>query len=449
MRKNDATEPLFLHFGIPKSELGAEFQKVSDELDRLDNLPHILELILEDLCDGRSSDMGNRGMKPEMVLRAAVLRQFQNWTYRELEFHLSDSPTFRSFCRLPIAWSPSRACLQRNIGAIKDTTWKALRREILRSAKKAGLETGERVRIDSTAVKSPIKHPTDSGLLYDAVKALTRILGEFPVGSSVKFTNHTRRAKKRARQIALLTGKKGAKAKRLVHYKDLLKVARMARGYAVAALANQAACAQAPHLEGLLRGMLELTDKIISQTYRRVVLEEMVPAKDKVVSIYETHTDIIEKGGRETVFGHKVFLTGGRSSMILDCVVEQGNPNDSTRVQSMLERVKDIMGAYPEKASFDAGFTTKDNVDWAEEHEEIKDVSFGAKGKIPVHKAVRSSWMYKNLARFRAGIEGCISMLKRTFGMGASTWKGWEHFKQYVQLAVVSHNLLALSRLRS
>ena len=123
-----------------------------------------------------------------------------------------------------------------------------------------------------------------------------------------------------------------------------------------------------------------------------------------------------------------------------------GNPADQSQLQPLLQRQFDLYGRWPRQASFDGGFATRANLQWAKE-QGIQDVAFAKKGRLKVHQMVRSSWVYRQLRRFRAGIEGCISMLKRVFGVKRCSWKGWHHFQQYVQLSVTSFNLLVLARL--
>ena len=186
--------------------------------------------------------------------------------------------------------------------------------------------------------------------------------------------------------------------------------------------------------------------RIIDQTERRVLNGESVPAQEKVLSVFEEHTDIIKKKRRETVFGHKLYLTGGVSGLILDFEVVRGNPNDAAQFQPWIQRQYDLYGRWPRQASFDGCFASKANLQWAKD-QGIRDVAFAKKRGLEVSKMVRSSWVYRQLRRFRAGIEGCISMLKRVFGLRRCTWKGWAHFQQYVGLSITSFNLLVLARL--
>ena len=259
----------------------------------------------------------------------------------------------------------------------------------------------------------------------------------------VVYSDHGRRAKRRVTNIR---NSRGHNRRR--YYRDLIQVARQTHGYGVRAL-QQPGCTSSPaeRIRAKLRRHLALMGRVIDQSRRRVLQGEKVPAADKVVSIFEEHSDIIKTKGRETLFGHKVFLTCAKSSLMLDCVVSRGNPADASEMKTMLTRHREHYGRYPRQASFDGGFASRENLKWAKE-QGIQDVAFAKKSGLKVCDMVRSSWVYRQLRRFRAGIEGCISMLKRVFGADRCTWKGWEHFQQYVHLSVLSYNLLVLARLR-
>jgi len=199
-------------------------------------------------------------------------------------------------------------------------------------------------------------------------------------------------------------------------------------------------------LEKLERALI-IFRRVIDQTERRVIRGEKVPACEKVVSFFEVHTDIIEKGGRQTCYGHKVFLTGGRSGLILDCRVARGNPRDSSLFSELIGRQEGLYGRVPRQVAADGGFASVDNLKWAK-GEGIKDVMFSKRRGLSVLDMVKSHGVYRRLRNFRAGIEASISWLKRTFGLTRCTWKGWRSFQQYVLSAVVSYNLHVLARLK-
>ena len=165
----------------------------------------------------------------------------------------------------------------------------------------------------------------------------------------------------------------------------------------------------------------------------------------KVVSIFEEHTDIIVKDNRDTYYGHKICMTGGPSNLILDCQILEGNPADTQLVEQMLDRQQQIYDRYPLKVALDGGFASKENLLKAKERN-IKDVCFAKKRGLEKTDMCRSEYVYNKLRRFRAGIESGISWLKRSFGLTRCTWKGFESFKCYVLSSVVAANLLTMAR---
>lgn len=193
--------------------------------------------------------------------------------------------------------------------------------------------------------------------------------------------------------------------------------------------------------------MLALTAGVVDQTRRRVLDGEAVPASEKIVSLFEPHTDIVVKSGRGAEYGHKVNLSTGRSGLVLDAVVEDGNPADSSRAVPMLERVAERYGAAPAKAAFDGGYASKENLEAAKALG-VEHAVFHKKRGVKREDMTPSAWQYGLLKRFRAGAEACISYLKRCFGLARCLWRGLPRFKAHAQSAVFAHNLLRFARLR-
>ena len=194
-----------------------------------------------------------------------------------------------------------------------------------------------------------------------------------------------------------------------------------------------------------LNHYLPLARQVVCQSRRRIIAGESVPAQEKIVSIFEPHTDIIRKDRRDTYYGHKICVTGGSSNLILDCVILEGNPADSELTEMMLDRQDAIYGRYPLKAAFDGGFTSHANLQQAKANG-IKDVCFSKGRGLAEEDMCRSKRVYKGLRKFRAGIESGISWLKRSLGLTRCIWKGFESFKSYVWASIVSANLLTLAR---
>jgi IS5 family transposase len=190
-----------------------------------------------------------------------------------------------------------------------------------------------------------------------------------------------------------------------------------------------------------------LIERVISQTERRVFDGEAVPASEKVVSLFEPHTDIIVKGSRKVQYGHKLNLVSGRSGLILDVVIERGNPADSQRFVPMLERHAKRYGCMPRQAAADGGYASTENLRVAKD-KGVEDVAFHKKRGLAIEDMVKSQWVYRRLRNFRAGIEAGISCLKRAYGLARCTWKGLAHFHAYVWSSVVAYNLSVFARHR-
>jgi IS5 family transposase len=412
----------------------------------LDEEADMVRLIEQDLVQGiKNPHTGARGMSGDQVLRVLVVKQMNGFSYEELHFHLLDSASYRTFCRFgALEEVPAKSTLAENVKKVRAETLEALNRLLLKRASREKVEHGRKVRIDSTVTETNIHEPSDSTLLWDAVRVLTELLERAKVVAGFAgWTDHTKRAKRR--MLGVQRAK--SKEKRKPLYRDLLKVSRKVLGYTVAARGALADSSEEKwrRLAYELNRYRLLLERVIDQTERRVLKGETVSAGEKVVSIHEPHTDIIVKDGRETLYGHKIYLTGGASGLVLDCVITEGNPADSTLSTRMIERQKEIYGQPPRQAALDGGFASKDNLREAKELG-VKDVCFSKKRGLKVPDMVKSTWVYRKLRDFRAGIEGVISFLKRAFGLDRCTWRGELSFRSYVWSGVLAANLLTLAR---
>lgn len=420
----------------------AELTAMSEALDHSSDA---LGLVERDLLRDSDGTLGRPGMTAEQVVRALVVKQLNGFSYEELAFHLADSTCYRRFCRIGgLEKPPCRSTLQENIKRLSAETLEAINRQLLGWAKTISVEKGDVVRGDCTTVASPIHPPTDSWLLWDTERVLVRELQRCRE-YGVQFSNHTRRAKRRWRAI----GNARNREERVPLYRDLLRMTEETLEDASRAVWRLAAIPdpEAQRSRLILQRHIRLGRRVVNQTRRRVFEGEAVPSREKIVSIFEPHTDIIVSGRPEVGYGHKVCLTTGNSSMVLDCMVLEGNPADSTLATDMISRHRDIFGSAPLAVTFDGGFASQANV-MDLKAMGIPAVVFSKRCGIAIHDMVAESWIYKRLRDFRAGIEGCISFLKRCFGLRRSTWRGFASFKAYVWSSVLSANLLILARHR-
>jgi IS5 family transposase len=426
-------------------EIGRELEAISRWLDEQ---RWVLSLVIADLRRHGIQETGRRGLPAEAALRCALLKQYRQLSYEELAFHLEDSASFRAFARLPLAWTPKKSVLHKTISAISAASWEAINRTVVSRARQAKLEDGATVRIDSTVTKALMHAPTDSSLLWDAVRVMVRLLkraSDLPGAPAIVWRNHRRLAKKRAVAIQYSRGPE-QKAKL---YRELIAATRATMTALRNAAQRLATCLaiEAELWRGEVGHYLPLIERIIAQAERRILNGEAVPAGEKLVSLFETHTDIIVKGGRDVHYGHKLNLSTGRSGLILDVVVEAGNPADAERFLPMIERHIALHGAPPRQAASDGGYASLDNLSRAKALG-VHDVAFHKKRGLSIEGMVQSRWVYRKLRNFRAGIEANVSCLKRAFGLARCTWRGLAHFKAYVWSSVVAYNLTLLARLK-
>ena len=447
MRKK-RTSQVSIFDGFSQHEIGRELAGMSGWLDEHEE---VLGWVANDLKREGVKATGREGMTVESVLRCGLLKQYRELTYEELAFYLLDSSTFEAFARLGRGRSAKKSTLQRNISAVRWETWERINGCVKDSARSERIEGGSKIRIDSTVTDTDIHEPTDSSLLCDAVRVMVRMLKcatQLPGGEGLKWHNHNRVARKRMRKIFHSRGME----KKKPLYRDLVEVTDATLGYVkeaewrlgesgVGGLECEAWLSQVRHYKPLI-------EQVIEQTQRRVFGGETVPAREKLVSLFEEHTDIIVKGSRETQYGHKLNLSSGRSGLILDVVVEQSNPSDTERYLPMLERHIECYGRAPRQVAVDGGYASRANLKAAKELG-VEDAAFHKKCGMTVLEMVKSHWVYRRLRNFRAGIEAGISCLKRAYGLSRCRWKGLSHFKAYVWSSVVAYNLALFARLRA
>jgi len=441
------SNPQLFLFDTPSNNL------VAKELEQitmiLDDTPELIEIIYHDLTRSARHDTGREGMNAEQVLRCCIPKQYRQLTYEELAFHLEDSTAFRRFSRLRMGQYPSRSILHENIKHVTEDAWEAIHRALIDYATDQKIETGKKIRVDSTGDQN--RHSSSSRLNT----ACRRCSGYYPLAASRKGAfNCPLVLFQRPQPCGGKTGIDHSQRKGGRHAKGLIPcfahLCPVSRGVCRAGGRREQVFSRgframnaAEKLERAI-GILRL---VIDQTDRRVFKGEKVPASEKVVSFCEDHTDIIVKDRRDTQYSHKVFLSGGVSTMILDCMIERGNPADSDRYRPMLDRRADCFGRMYRQVAADGGSASRDNLSYAKGNQ-VKDAVFAKKRGLTVMKMAKSAWAYKMLHNFRAGMEAGISTLKRALGLDRCTWSGWEGFRRYVWSSIVSYNLLVMARIK-
>jgi IS5 family transposase len=411
----------------------------------LNENPRLYEIVAPDIMDVNKSSTVGRQDSPtvEQVVRAALYKEMKKLEYRELEYAQEDSRLCGAFIRLAGRSPFSFEVFHKYISRIRGESLKALMIEINRiMMEEEGIEDGKSLRTDSTVVETDIHYPTNNALIWDCIKTSHRLLKKLEeTGKIKKVRNYRKQGKKN--EFKINNTKK--KEKRGELFEKQLKLFRMS--------INQVKKVVGEIIVGVdvgvfaiveeLKGLMPKMERVYEISYRHELLGESVPNNEKIFSIYEDHTDIIVKGAREAAFGHKVNLATGRSNLILDCEIVDGNPRDSTLYEGVLDRVCNGYGIRPRDMVTDGGYASLRNQEKAKEYG-IANIVFN---KIvgSLKNVVSSVQMETRLKKWRSGMEAVISNLKRGFDLFRCEWKGREHFDAKVLWSVIAYNIRVMT----
>lgn len=440
---------------------GVALEPVLQWLGRfLDQHAELLDAVHRDLVRGlKSPKTGRVGLSAEQVLRSVLLQRIKDWDYRELRERIADGYTLRCFTGFGSAPVPKHQAFHRSFCRLQPQTLRRLNEAVVAVAVELGIEDARWLRADTTVVETNIHFPTDSALLWDSVRVLTRLATELleqlpKLGAP--FANRTRCARRRMQELQRMTPTQRHAQQKPV-YKALLTVSEQvianARGVAKAAAgaAKQLDAHSALRVEALCEQIEQyagLGCRVIDQARRRVVNGEKLAADEKVYSIFEPHTDLIKRGkaNKPMEFGHKVFLAETRRGLVTDYWIIAGNPNDDVHVKSCVDRHRHRFGTVPDLYAVDRGFYSPTNVELVTAAG-VKTESIPQRGgtKSPERAAHEKSRRFKQAQKFRAGIEGRISVLFRGRGMKRCPWRGLQRFEVFVAGAVLANNLLVIA----
>ena len=426
--------------------LGQQLRAVSDLLD---SNPSLLQLVARDFPRDKVAQTGANGLSIESIFRCLLLKQMLQVSYEKLAFHLSDSITYRTFARLTLEQIPSRAGLHGAIRQIKSQTLKQISTLHVSNLISSGTINVDKLRIDSTVTASNIAPPSDSQLLADSIRVLSRLMAQSReiTGVKIRFSDQRKKSKSLEYQIF---NEKFQKKEAL--YPKLLRCAFVAlkqsqRAIDLVSLEGISQSANEYWLNKMTH-YLELFKAVIDQTQRRIYNDEEVPSTEKIVSIFEPHTDIIVKGEREVLYGHKVNLATQQDGFITYLNIESGNPSDATLYQCVLEACESDYRQTPKTAVADGCYASADNVT-ASKALGIRQNVFTKTRDLTLTQMGVKRKTFDALKCFRAGVEGNISELKRAFGAGKSTWKGLEGFNAFVWASTLCYNLIRTVRFSS
>jgi len=398
----------------------------------------------------------------ETVLRMVIVQVLEGETQRGLVIRIDDSGFLRRFVGIHNGPMMNFTTYCKLKNAISPTTWEDVNRTLTKSAVAAERISGERLRLDTTAVETNIHYPSDSSLLWDVYRVLARLarrardIAPAIVGDR---RLQDRTAKRHMTWISRKAGKQSESRALKERYEALFGLVEglLAWSGDIADRLRQelkrngfddetAWIAEAIALD--LEHYLPLGRRVLDQAKRRILRGEVVPANEKLYSIFEEHTELLKRGkaGKPIEFGHMVLFQQVEKKYITDYGVFARRPNEHTLVDPALRVHRDLFGKVPTELSADKGFY--ESVAKNERlGEKIDVVAIGKKGRRTEEQVRHErSPAFRAGQRFRAGIEGSISFLKRALRLARCFNRGWEHFAATVGATVFGHNLLVLAR---
>ncbi len=428
-------------------------QKYHNISDLLDNNPELIRLAHQDWLQLLSSSKKGRKatFTSENLVRALIVKCIEQESYRDAVIRIEDSEFLRHFVRLGHNTVMGYTLLSHAFSLLSIKTVAAMNQVLNAYAVAEEKITPEKQRLDSTVYETNIHYPTDSSLLWDSFRTLSRLLSTLRNELSfleIKHRFHDKKIKKLYTYIARNASSKSKATQRKVkrYYRTLIdRVQRLHRiGKTILArIYRRGYDCQ------LLAHYLPLVEQVIDQADKRVFQGIPLAANEKLYSLFEEHTQLIIRGkaGKFVEFGHKILLSQTGEKYIHHYEVLGQHCEDKDLLDPAVEAYKNLFGQYPDLLATDKGFyENMKQIDRLEK--DIATVSIAKKGKRNEQEYVREhTESFKAGQRFRAGSEGSISVLKRAFSLKCCFYKGFKNYAASVGLAVLCHNLVLLTRL--
>src|SRR4051794_20888999 len=415
-------------------QLGLRFEPQLEQLDRLLDDDEIVEAVRSDMArrSPRSRSRGRPSTPVEVVLRMLVVMRLYSRSYEQAEYFVNDSLVLRQFCRVHLEKVPDDTTLIRWANAIGPETIERINDRVVQLARSLKVTRGRKLRVDTTAVETNIHYPTDSGLVGDGVRVVSRLLrraraalGEAASGLKEAFRSRVRAVRRLSQQLHRIARRKGDEGKEALKaaYGRLVAIGKRAGAQGrrvLEALRGHSDAPGARRLAGRLEGVLPMLKRAVGQAERRVLKDDPVPSGEKLVSLFEPHTQVIPrfKAGKPAEFGRKLRLDEVEGGLITGfAVLPQGGGQDQPYLPDALANHRRQFGRPPNLLAADRGMASAENQRLAQEAG-VKHVALPHVGKAPPERrAEEKCRRFRDGYRFRAGIEGRIHALKRDYGL--------------------------------
>jgi transposase, IS5 family len=442
-------------------KLTNQMDPVLAKIDQLLEDEELYQLIRNDLAKRfpMTEQTGRNSTPVEVILRMLATKRLYGLSYEQTECQVRDSLVLRKFCRVYFQTVADDTTLIRWAGLVQPETLERFNQRLTQLATQLKVTKGRKLRTDGTVVETNIHHPSDSSLLADSVRVLGRTLRQAKevlkekteLGQEV-FRNRVRSVRRLARQVGEAMRKRGETAQEqgMQAYRKLVKATQQTIEQAQQVLpALQALTGrEADRLSVVLETFIPRAEQVVSQAMRRVFQGEKVPASEKIVSLFEPHTDIIRrnKARKPTEYGHKVWLDEVDGGLVTRWQVLAGNPNDEQQWLPSLEHHIECFGRPPNQMSADRGVHSPQNEQIAQQRG-VKRVILPQPGrKSEARKRHEKQRWFQQGRRWHAGVEGRISMLKRRNELDRCRDHGVQGFDRWIGWGVIAGNLLVIGR---
>ena len=434
------------------------------QADRILEDEQLIQAVQEALLKRRpkSRTRGRRGYPAEIVLRMLLLKHIRNWSFGELEREVRPNLVYREFTRIGSGKVPDAKALGRQAQALDPEVVEQIHRRVVELAVEHKVVQGRKMRVDTTVCETNIHYPTDSGLLGDGDRVLTRLMKKVTaiagaVGTKVR--DSMRNVQRRVAEIARVSRAKGEQGKKKLQplYGKLLGITKRVVAQAKRFSAEIASGvkrssdilqqAKLHALKSQIDDMVDTVKKVIHQTKERV-FGGNTHVEGKILSVFETTTEVIRKGkaSKPTEFGKMIKIQEAENQIVIDFEVYDQRPSDSDLLIPAIETHQTLLGRTPDLAAADAAFYSAKNVAKAEEMG-VKRVSVPNRStKSAARKQFQKQRWFKKGQKWRTGCEGRISLLKRRHGLRRSLYKKDAGIKRWVGLGVIADNLINLGK---
>ena len=407
----------------------------------------------------QSRRRGRLGTPADVVIRMLILKHLLDWSYDDLEHEVRANLVYRAFTRIDAGDVPDAKTILKIARALGPEVIEQLHRQVVEVAKRAGVTHGRRFRVDTTVVETNVHYPTDSTLLQDGVRALTRTMhhGCRALGEPTsRIRNRARSVARRCIAIRLQSRREENRPAMVRSYRRLMNTTRAVVREAATMVrrlgqrvrtAGTVTAARLQRVQRRLRELRPVVAQVIAQTRARVLGGD-AHVMEKVVSIFEPHTAVIRKGkkAKPTEFGNLVTIQEAEHQIVTGFDIHAGRPADGTLWVPALDRHQQIFGRAPHLATADRGFASAAN-----EHEAttrgVRRVVLPYPGrKTAARRAHEHQQWFRRGRRWRVGSEGRISVLKRRHGLTRCRYHGRDGMHRWVGLGVIADNLVSIAR---